>query len=125
MGVREQQLDGEGFAVHLVLPALCRSSSRGNLSGLRPALLLNETGFITDENRQAVNDGKGEIVKGGSFLDVIDFHAPHYNEKGKKWIGGTPSTARFKRRRPRWSRVSTPQSPSKAMAAVPLNSAVR
>jgi hypothetical protein len=46
----------------------------GDLTGLRPAsrraALLNETGFITDENRQAVNDGKGEIVKGGSFLDV-------------------------------------------------------
>ena len=53
----------------------------------------DETRFGGDENRQPVNDSKGEIVEGNSFLDTIYFHERIITRRRGKGYGETPTPA--------------------------------
>ena len=44
----------------------------------------DEAGFVSDKNRQPVNNSKGKVIEGNTLLDAIGFHDQDYSGNSGK-----------------------------------------
>lgn len=58
-GHNNKSIDTQFFVLMAVVKAFCD----------------DEAGFSRDENRQPVNNSKGQVIEGDAILNLIDFHA--------------------------------------------------